>query len=91
MPTPGAATSTKALRVLNEAMALLLSMAATEMTWSKAAGYEIEPSPLLPAAATRTTPAAAAASKVGWKAATLAADRLAPRLMLMTEAPFATA
>ena len=26
-----------------------------------------------------------------WKAATLAADRLAPRLMLMTEAPFATA
>ncbi len=69
----------------------LLSVAATQTTWSKAHGYLILPSPSLPAAAITVTPAACAASNVGCIAATDAASSVPPRLMLMIFAPWATA
>ena len=61
-PTPGAATSTKSFQVVNGAGESSRSVAPTEMTEVFEAGYStgFSPAPLLPAAATTTTPRALA-------------------------------
>src|SRR5437588_11865847 len=88
MWSPGAATLTHDPNSEYEASVSVESVAATERTLSHAPGYSGVETPLLPAAATTTTPLPQAYWTASFR---MVEESELPRLMLITFAPWSAA